>query len=146
MNLLSDLEFEYLAELHLMVSCQAHETPTDADWDTYLEATRPALLVDKLFRVLVVTDGAYPTRSQQGRMTTLIGNRTPCVAVISSSTAMRFVVSILALLNSKVRCFSPNQRKEAYTYLGLSPSQQATADATVDRLRRFIGTESAKVA
>ena len=129
-----------------MVLCQGHKVASDAAWDAYLDAIRPVLSDDRLFRVLVVTDGAYPTRSQQGRMTTLVGNRTPCVAVISSSTALRFFVSILALVNSKVSCFDPNQRRQAYSYLGLNPLQKERADAAVDRLRGMLSTADAEVA
>lgn len=146
-SLVSDLAFEYLTELHLMVSCMGRTAASDADWNTYLDAMRSVLQGDSLFRALVVTDGGYPTRSQQGRMTAFVGKRTPCVAVISSSTAMRFVVSILALLNSKVSCFDPSQRHQAYSYLGLSPSQNATVDAAVERQRLVLSAAAnAKVA
>jgi hypothetical protein len=129
-----------------MVLCQGHQAASDADWDVYLNAMRPVLPTDRLFRVLVVTDGAYPTRNQQGRMTALVGKRTPCVAVVSSSTALRFFVSILALLNSKVSCFDPSQRHQAYSYLGLSPLQMAMVDAAVERLRGVLSTANSKVA
>jgi len=65
---------------------------------------------------------------------------------VTSSTAMRFVVSILALLNSKVSCFDPNRRLQAYAYLGINPMHNAKVDAAVERLRGMLSTENAKVA
>ncbi len=135
MRILSNLEFKYLAELHLMILCQGNTNSSDSAWDAYLVELRRGLQSGEHFRSLVVTEGAYPTRSQQARMTSLVGGRTPRVAVITSSTALRFVVSILALLNKKVSCFDPRQRKAAFSHIGLTPSEQVVAEATIELLR-----------
>jgi hypothetical protein len=134
--IVSNLVFEYLADLQLMVLYQGVTQASDRDWDAYLEVMRQAFQSGGMARSLVVTEGAYPTRSQQSRMTAIVGSRVPRVAVISSSTPLRFVVSILALLNRNVSCFDPSQREAAFRHLLLNPSEQALAQATIERLRR----------
>jgi hypothetical protein len=135
-RIVSNLEFEYLAELRLMVSYQGATNASDSAWDAYLTELRQAFQSGGLSRSLVVTEGAFPTRCQQSRMTSVVGGRAPRVAVISSSARLRFVVSMLALLNKNVDCFDPKQGKAAFSHLDLSPSQQALAEATIERLRR----------
>jgi len=136
--IVSNLEFEYLAELHLMVLIQGLTPASDSEWNAYLDELRQAFRSGGLARSLVVTDGAYPTRSQQNRMTSIVESRAPRVAVVSSSTPLRFVVSILALLNRNVSCFEPTQRGAAFLHLLLSPSEQALAESTIERLRRMM--------
>jgi hypothetical protein len=135
---LSNLGFRYLPELHLLISYQGVTDPSDAEWDAYLTQMRKALSESKHFRSLVVTDGARPSRSQQRRMTTVVEGRCPRVAVVSSSATLRFVVSILALLNRRIQCFDSTQHKAALNYLGLVTSDQLLVEATIERLRRQV--------
>ena len=133
MGTLPTLLFEYLKDLNLMVLFQGTTPPSDPEWDAHLRAVMSAP-TDPPFRVLVVSRGAHPSRAQQQRLTALVRNRKTKVAVVTSAVGVRFVVSILTLINRHMRSFQPEQRGAALHYLGLTRAQAEQVSLVVDRL------------
>ncbi|MFW5924862.1 MAG: hypothetical protein ACOCV4_01785 [Myxococcota bacterium] len=117
----------------VLILRETKETPSDAEWDYCLELlVQDPQRLDQV-KVLVVTDGGGPTPDQRKRLKqTLDGARIP-IAVVTDSMRVRFIVSSVALLTSRIQSFAPNQMADAYTHLELSASterlvQQALAE------------------
>jgi hypothetical protein len=119
-----------------MVLYQEDVNPSEKEWDAYLATLEPTLGEPELLRSLVITGGAFPSRRQQARLVSVVDGRTPRVAVVSPAPILRFVVSMLALLNRNIRCFTPTQQQAAFAHLGLRPADHAIAQAAIERLRR----------
>jgi hypothetical protein len=131
---LPNMVFTFLPDLHLLVSYQLKTTATDAEWDGYL-ATMARALRSARFRSLVVTEGAHPTRAQQALMTALVKGKPSRVAVLSSASGVRFVVSVFALLNRNVKAYSPKDYESAFSHLDLAPVERKGVVVVIDRLR-----------
>ena len=138
---MTTLTFEFLPPMNLMISCQGTVAATDADFDRYLEALRDALRNPNKFLSLVVTDGAYPTRDQQKRMTQIVAGNRPRVAIVSGSAALRFVTSTFSLLNPNMQCFDSTACEAALAYLGLGPIEMPTVMSTIASLRTRLSVE-----
>lgn len=132
--LVPKLVFEIVADLRLAVMCQGTENPTDAEWDAYLDALGPLLALAEGYRVLVVTEGGHPLRNQHGRLRERMAGAKPLVAVLTAAAGVRFVASVLALVNSNLRCYAPDQRDAALASLGLRENEVVVVDALVKRL------------
>lgn len=148
----SNLVFETLEDLRLVVSYQTTANPTDAEWDAWLTATTALWKKTSEFRLLVVTEGGHPNKSQVERVgeTKRQQERTgarklsePRTAIISGSGVLRFIASIMMFLNPRIRCYSPSQRDEAYAHIGLTPAQRGVAERAVERLRAKLAAHSA---
>ena len=131
-------DFEFLAELELIILYQTDKTPLDDEWDTYLAALEHGAKAER-FRSLVVTDGGYPNRAQRARMMSKVRERPTRVAVISSAASVRFVVSAIALINPNIKAYSEKEYPGAFEHLQLSPAQGAVALASVEQLARKLG-------
>jgi len=144
------LAFEVLADLRLLVSSQSEENPTDAEWDAWLLAADTLGELPGRFRLLVLTEGGRPTREQLGRLSARkraaeekLGKKQsePLAALVTSSTATRFIVSALTFVNPAIRCFAPTSLAEAYTHLGLTDPERKSAAAAIERLRAIVVSE-----
>lgn len=145
MGTLPSLVFEYQKNLNLMVLVQGTTAPTDQEWDDHVRAVMSAP-TDPPFRVLVVSRGAHPSRAQQQRLIAQVRKRKTKVAVVTSAIGVRFVVSILTLMNPHMRSFQPEERGAALLYLGLTPEQAEQVSLVVDRLATQITLPSPLVA
>jgi hypothetical protein len=125
--------FELLAELKLMVLYQLLKPPTDAEWDTYLGVITECVRAEH-FRYIVVTEGAYPTRAQQGRLTAVVKGKLTRVAVISPAISVRFVVAVMSLVNAHIKVYSPKEQPEAFAHVGLDPAEYARVAASIERI------------
>jgi hypothetical protein len=129
-----NMGFEFLPKLDLMVLVQLEKSPTDAEWDAYLQAIAEPLRRN-LLRCVVITEGASPTREQQGRMNALMKGQLVLVAVVSPSTGVRFVVSVLALVNRAIKSYSPRDYEAAFSHLGLAVAERVSVAESIDRVR-----------
>jgi hypothetical protein len=130
----SNLVFETLSELRLLISYQGVADPTDAEWSKWIAAADALWKEGPAFRLLIVTEGGHPTKQQLDRVR--IAKRSePLTVIISSSTLIHFVASVVALFNPHVHCFSFEQRNRAYSRIGLAPNECTAVDAAISRLR-----------
>ncbi len=150
-NTSRSLTFEVLQDLALVVSYQPAANPSDVEWDRYISAADALVETTGEIRLLAVTEGGHPTRSQVQRFNAEKGEseanggygaRPPRVAIVSSSAALRFVASVMSFANPRIRCFSPAELDAAYRYLGLEPDSQARVAAAVERLRAQISSST----
>ncbi|HEY4014467.1 MAG TPA: hypothetical protein VGM06_14095 [Polyangiaceae bacterium] len=129
------LVYEWVSDLELLVSCQGVESPTDAEWDGYL-ACVAVMRKTEAGRSLVMTRGGRPSREQQARLMVVTDGVPARVAVISPAGALRFIVSILALVNPHIESFHPSQQAAAFEHIGLSPEHHDRVHRVVERLQK----------
>jgi len=127
------IAYAAIKELRFVILSHGRRNPTDGEWASYVRGTR-AVLTEGNSRVLVMTEGGHPTREQQTVMNSSMPRSGVRVAVISPSVVARFVTSILVLTNPDIRCFSPEQRQQAYAHLGLMPAEVAQVDKLAKQL------------
>jgi hypothetical protein len=131
-----NIAFAVHPEHGLVILLHGRNNPSEAEWKPYIRLLDSALLRGDMTRVLVITDGGHPTGSQQTAMNATLRSRVAHVAVISPSAVARFVTSILVMTHPGIRCFSPQQRHQAYVHLGLSPTVAPQIDTLVAQIRR----------
>lgn len=116
-----------------MVLVHMKNSPTDAEWEVYLDAITDPLESSRL-RCMVITEGAHPTRAQQAALMALSKGKLIPVAVVSSATSVRFAVSVFALMNRGIKSYSPREYDRAFAHVGLAPAQCDGVRAVIDRL------------
>lgn len=129
------LAFEYVTEANCLVLYQTSESPSDAEWDAYLELLRFVQDSNADFRVFVQTEGGRPTPPQQARLAQLCSGTGWGTAVVSTALAVRFVVSSLSLTKQNLRYFTPDELAQAYAHLELDESAQQSIERTLERFR-----------
>jgi hypothetical protein len=125
--------FEWLPEERVVVLYQGPHEALDSEWDSYIEllgtlrGTGPG-------RILLYTEGGRPTREQQQRLMDVPPLGWP-IAVVSPSTAVRFVVSVFALELPAIQLFAPEQMEEAIAFVGCAPHVTPAIRAAIDRCK-----------
>ena len=140
----SNLVFETIWDLRLLVSYQGATDPTDAEWSDWIVAVDALWKKAPEFRLLVVTDGGHPTRQQLDRLRSAKRSE-PLTVIISSSALLHFIASIVALFNPHIDCFSPANRDRAYSRIGLAPDERTKVDAAISRLRQKLEEPATKM-
>lgn len=123
----------------LIVLRENSSTPTDRDWDEFLEilaVNRPDF---PRIKILVKTDGGGPNAEQRKRLSVALGGVPVRVAVVTDSIKVRFIVSSIALLNSEIATFSNKEIVEAYQHLSLSVREQKLVEAAIVEMSPLIG-------
>ena len=123
----------------LIILRENSTTPTDRDWDEFLEilaANRPNF---PKIKILVKTDGGGPSTEQRKRLSVALGGRPVRVAVVTDSIKVRFIVSSIALLNSEIATFSNKEIAEAYQHLSLEPSERRLVEVAITEMSPLVG-------
>lgn len=137
----SNLVFEIPEGLSLVVSYQNATNPTDSEWDGWIAAVDALRAEASRFRLLAITEGGHPSRSQVERLQAAAARSRPLTAIVSPSASLRFVASTLLLFNPSIRCFSPAQFHRAFEHIGLGLTEDgAVVEAAVGRLRQRLVT------
>jgi hypothetical protein len=134
------LVYEVLREQQLLVSWQSLHSPSDDEWDNYVQAV--CSLTGPRGACLVLTDGGYPTRRQQGRLFERVKGDRRRVAVVSSASTLRFVVSVLSFINPNIKSYMPEELAAALTYLRVPEMSHAVVLATAESLRRRLDRQA----
>jgi hypothetical protein len=91
--------------------------PSDAEWKDWLAVVRQIPL-EKL-SVLVFTDGGGPNTLQRASWNALLAGAQPRIAVVSTSTVVRGIVTAISWFNRGVRQFSPGDTVTAFRHVGV---------------------------
>jgi hypothetical protein len=137
----ANIAYAPIRELQLVVLYHGRKNPNDTEWKPYVQLLHEIAAGNPNGRVLVITEGGHPSREQQVLMDSSLPKVGTRVAVISPSVVARFVTSILVLTNAGIRCFSPEQRQQAYRHLGLLPQQTPPVEKLVKQLGHSLGLE-----
>src|SRR5262249_28734104 len=110
-------------------------TPTDPEWDVYLEDIAGIAKRHKgVVRSLVFTEGGPPTPVQRKKLGALSKTMIARSAVITSSVIARTVVTAIAWFGFDIRSFSPTNVEQAYAFLDVTPEEALWLKATRERL------------
>jgi hypothetical protein len=127
------LAFELLEREKILVSYQGNDAQP-AQWENYLELMGTLTGVASL-RFLVYAEGSPPSAALQRRIVGLVRGHSWRVALVSSSAALRFVVSTFALVNRSIRYFTPEQLAGALLHIGCSAQEAIAVERVLHRLR-----------
>ena len=120
----------------LVIVAYGSKPPSDQEWLEYLHLVERQGVTET--RHLVSTEGGEPTAAQRGQLTALLAGREVPVAVLSDSTRVRGSVTLLSLLNRRIRAFRLSQLRDAIDYLEIPASRAEVIERTLRRLRREI--------
>jgi hypothetical protein len=129
-----------------IVTVHPKESPSDADWDKYIEfCLGSGLAHGTITRYLVITHGGAPSSKQQRMMHEQVGEplrRNPQAlkgAIVSSSTFVRGIVNAMNLVQPVYRAFSPADIARAYEYVGISPAYVGEIERMIASLEAQLG-------
>ena len=138
------LVFQWLEREKLAVIYQGNQHASQDEWRAYMAFLRGIANIDH--RTLVYS-GCHASRSEQDdiRQATS-GIATPRVALISPSTAVRFVATMFTLLNRNLRFFAPSEFGAALGHLGCTPEESQLVTRTYEALRDQVEASSGQSA
>lgn len=119
----------------LVVCAHNTETPSNAEWDEFLEIFRHARSISEL-RILVFTDGAAPNTMQRASLTKALDGKQPRIAVLSGSRVVRGVATAISWFNPNIDVFPPENVTAALDHLRIVGSDRSTATDLAGELRR----------
>ena len=123
----------------LIVLRENSATPTDRDWDEFLEILAANRSNFQHIKILVATDGGGPSSDQRTRLSVALGGRPVRVAVVTDSIKVRFIVSSIALLNSEIATFSKSELSEAYKHLSLTLHEVKLVELAIREMTPLVG-------
>ncbi len=126
------MAFEYLSKEKILLSFNGPNTTAD-QWDRYIAQMQSISKVPNP-RFLVLVEGPPPSPAVQRRIAEHV-QRDARVALVSSSTALRFVVSAFSLVNRTIKYFSPAQLPAALAHLDCSELDAQVVYGALERLQ-----------
>lgn len=142
---MKSMVFKIVGNVHIVLAGAAD--PTDADWRLYMDAVRgeERKMADfGKMRTLVFSAGGGPNAKQRKEINEFLGGRPTPVAIVTSSTIMRGVVTALQWFNPLARAFSPENVVAALQFLGTSNSEASEVWAEAKRLQNSFGAPASK--
>lgn len=109
----------------------------DDEWDAYMDLVAKHG-IDRTMQ-LIFTDGTVPTAAQRRDLQGRLAGRNVPVAVVSSSTPVRTVVTAMSWFNRRIRAFSPTALREAIAYLGIPVSRLELIERETAKLYTELG-------
>jgi len=118
------------------------EDPSDAEWAIYLRDIERHGIERTL--QLIYTEGSGPSATQRRDLKELLDGRAVPVAVMSSSAAVRGMVTAMSWFNTKIRAFAPADLGEALAYLEIPTSRAELIERELAGLRLSLGHADAE--
>lgn len=118
----------------------AKTSPSDVEWDEYLQYLRANLDPDVHPQTLVVSAGGAPTAAQRQLLNELTAPyaTTAPIAVLTSAPVVRGVVTALSWQNPHYRDFPLSHLDDALSHLGVSGREAAEVKDVIAALREQI--------
>lgn len=132
------LVFRWLEREKLIVVYQGGQAASPTEWQAYLEQLRSIANIEH--RALVYSEHHVSRKEQEELKQATRGSAKPRVALISPSTAVRFVASMFTLLNRNLRFFAPSHFDEALLYLACTDREAEAVAAVYKELRAQVGS------
>jgi hypothetical protein len=131
----------------IMITVHTKTTPSDEDWDAYLEDVKKQ--ATGIRGVLVYSESAGPTAPQRARISELYKalNIKLRTAIMSGSRLVRGVVTAMSwTLADDIKSFSTTEFDKAVEYLELSEDERLRAKIVLKGLARGASVEVAAFA
>ena len=125
---------------NLLLCVHNEKSPTDADWELYLSALRAERANWARLRILVITGGGGPDAKQRKRLAEALAGEAVPAAVVSESIKIRFIGSMVALLNPKMSTFSRSELEQAFASLSLSADERQQAIKNLREMEKLVGS------
>ena len=130
------LVFEWLEPVRIAVVCQNGEPASGREWRDYIALLRHLTRFEH--GVLLYTE-RHLDRAQQSEIAEVTRSELPHrVAVLSPSTAVRFVASMFTLTNRNIRFFQPLQLESALLHLDCQGPAREAVTRSYEQLRRLV--------
>jgi hypothetical protein len=124
---------------NVMVCVQGDVPLEDSDWDAFLASVTAS---PSLRAFLISADNHGPNATQRAKLATLTGVFLLPKAVVTTSLAVRGIVTATSWLGTNIRSFSPNHIDNAFEYLGVAEPLRAALLGRVALLKtRLAGGE-----
>jgi hypothetical protein len=123
---------------NLILTMHNHEPPSVTEWNEYVVALKAYTEANpdlSRARNIVFTDGGAPNSAQRKEVNDILQGRHVLVAVVSSSTVVRGVVTAFAWFNPDTKGFAPDATAAAYAYLQLSNEEVELIQKHANKLR-----------
>jgi hypothetical protein len=127
------LVFRWLEHERLVIVYQGSQVPSAAEWQAYLEQLRS--IADIEHRALVYSEHHISRKEQEEIKQATHGSAKPRIALISPSTAVRFVASVFTLLNRNLRFFAPSHFDQALAHLACDEREVEVVTQSYQQLR-----------
>ncbi len=121
----------------ILVVAHSPQTPSDAEWQAYVDDAERWVQRGELRGALVLTAGGGPTSGQRRaleRMQARIG-ALPRTAVVTDKLLVRGIVIAIGLFNANIHAFRPTALDEAMTYLEVAAAARPQLIAELERQR-----------
>ena len=119
----------------VLIGVHTTESPTDEDWDAWIDASRRALDGHGGCRALVVSMGANPNSKQRSKVNELFQDRPQRVAVMLDSRLARGAVTALSWFNPEIKPFNLAQFDEACNHLDIRGEMRARVRTVLAEMR-----------
>jgi len=142
---MKSMVFKIVGNVHIVI----HGTtdPIEEDWRLYMNAVRSEERKMADFgkmRTLVFSAGGGPNAKHRKEINEFLGGRATPVAIVTSSTVMRGVVTALQWFNPLARAFSPDNVVAAMQFLGTSDGESSVLWAEAKKLQTSVGAPASK--
>jgi hypothetical protein len=135
---MKNMAFKVIDRLFLVV--YGTKDPTDDEWRAYIaDVERHG--IDRTMQ-LVFTEGGGPTAPQRRFLEELLAGRTVPVAVMTSSSSIRLMVTAMSWVNREIRSFPPTGLYDALAYLEIPASRAELIEREIKKLRCSLGSDA----
>ena len=111
--------------------CHTKKSPDAETWSAACHAVAEGLKRNHRVGTLVLTDGGGPSTAQREELAQATERKKYPVSVISSSSAVRFIASSMALFIPEMQSFLPADWRKALEHLGMEPMERKTVERAI---------------
>jgi len=130
-----NIAYEVIDRLFIVV--YGAKDPTDEEWEAYIKLVQRHG-IDRTMQ-LIFTEGGGPTAPQRRYLENILNGRAVPVAVMTSSPAIRVMVTAMSWLNKKIRAFPMTGIADALAYLEIPRSRMELIEREMLKLHRSLG-------
>jgi hypothetical protein len=120
-------------ELYIYVSA-SDKAPSNEDWEIYLQFLKQHLRTEVVTRCIVYERCDGISAVQRKRLRDVTGPFKPIVAVLTTSSMAKGIVTALSWFNKRFKAFSPEDKVGALQHIGLQPSMADSVWRLIQRL------------
>ena len=108
--------------------------PSDSEWESVLDLYRKIPDVSKV-RTFVYTEGAAPNAAQRARLTAVLRDRKPPMAVVTPSQLARAIGTAIRWFNPSFQVFAPSELEKAFLHLRASAAEKRAIERALAELK-----------
>jgi hypothetical protein len=125
--------FDWCSE-NIFLICHTKKGPDGGTWSAACRSVAEGLKRNQKVGTLVLTDGGGPSTAQREELAQATDRRKYPVSVVSSSPAVRFIASSMALFIPGMQSFLPADWRKALEHLGMEPMERKTIERAIREL------------